>query len=485
MPGQTAIYLRISEDRSGEGLAVERQREDAHRLAELRGWQIVAEYVDNDLSAAGRTKRPGWEALLRSVDNGELDVVIAWAFDRLARNPRDRLRMVETCRKNNVTIALVRGTDMDPRTPSGRLVIGVLGETAQYEIDQKSDRQKRANRQAAEQGRMTGGPRAFGFLPGGIDHDPVEAPLLAEAYDRWLAGADLEELADWLNRATVTTTRGKRWRGSTVRVVLANPRNAGLRALRPIVDEDTGRRSMWHDPPVAKAVWSPIVSEETYGAALARLRDPARHGATQDRNKGPRPRYLLSGIARCGFPGCGQHMITGIGGNKTRRYHCTTKRHINRRADYIDAFVVQTMLDRLERDDLSSFLLPQRPDAPSLDAVRAEQLVKRERLRELAADYAAGVLDRDQVRVAGALLRERLAELDAVIADAGRVDVLAPLLAAEDPAMVWDDYPMSTRRVVVDRLMEITVHRANPGRPPGGVYDTSTIKIRWRDQGGS
>ncbi|HXA10649.1 MAG TPA: recombinase family protein, partial [Mycobacterium sp.] len=47
---RTAVYLRQSLDKTGEGLAVDRQREDCLKLCAERGW-TPNEYVDNDTSA--------------------------------------------------------------------------------------------------------------------------------------------------------------------------------------------------------------------------------------------------------------------------------------------------------------------------------------------------------------------------------------------------------------------------------------------------
>ena len=64
--------------------------------------------------------RPGpvssgfWEA----VEDGSAQVVIAWALDRLTRNRRDTVRLIEACQRHGVTIALVRGSDMDMSTPA-------------------------------------------------------------------------------------------------------------------------------------------------------------------------------------------------------------------------------------------------------------------------------------------------------------------------------------------------------------------------------
>src|SRR6478609_585726 len=107
---RAVVYTRQSFDRTGEGAAVARQLEDCLRLAELRGWTVVEQHSDNDISAAGKKKRPGFEAILSAIAEDRATVVIAWALDRLSRNRADELRLVELCEAKAATIALVRGT---------------------------------------------------------------------------------------------------------------------------------------------------------------------------------------------------------------------------------------------------------------------------------------------------------------------------------------------------------------------------------------
>ena len=57
MTNRAAIYLRISLDTTGEGLAVERQREDCEKIAAARGWTVVETYIDNSISASKRNVR--------------------------------------------------------------------------------------------------------------------------------------------------------------------------------------------------------------------------------------------------------------------------------------------------------------------------------------------------------------------------------------------------------------------------------------------
>ena len=55
------IYVRISQDRGGAGLGVERQEEDCRALAQRLGWAVVEVYCDNDLSAFTGKRRPDYE----------------------------------------------------------------------------------------------------------------------------------------------------------------------------------------------------------------------------------------------------------------------------------------------------------------------------------------------------------------------------------------------------------------------------------------
>ncbi|MEB0014852.1 recombinase family protein, partial [Glaciimonas sp. Cout2] len=59
-PNRAAIYVRISRDRVGAGLGVERQEDDCRVLAKQMGLEVVRVLVDNDISAYSGKKRPGY-----------------------------------------------------------------------------------------------------------------------------------------------------------------------------------------------------------------------------------------------------------------------------------------------------------------------------------------------------------------------------------------------------------------------------------------
>src|SRR5918997_4029264 len=84
-----AIYLRVSLDSTGEGLAVERQRQDCERIARQRGWTVAQTYTDNSISATDRTKvRPAYDRMVADYAAGRFSALVCWDLDRLTRRPR-------------------------------------------------------------------------------------------------------------------------------------------------------------------------------------------------------------------------------------------------------------------------------------------------------------------------------------------------------------------------------------------------------------
>src|SRR3954451_11332018 len=109
MTTRAVIYCRQSLDRTGEGLAVTRQREDAEALCRERGWTVLDVITDNDVSASTRKPRPGFVRVLDLVDRGAGEVVVCWHVDRLVRKLADLETVIERCEHSDVKIATVSG----------------------------------------------------------------------------------------------------------------------------------------------------------------------------------------------------------------------------------------------------------------------------------------------------------------------------------------------------------------------------------------
>jgi DNA invertase Pin-like site-specific DNA recombinase len=75
---KAAIYGRVSSPDQN----VESQFCDLRPLAKARGYEIVGEY--SDTISGAKAKRPGLDKLMADARRGRFDVVLVWAFDRVA-----------------------------------------------------------------------------------------------------------------------------------------------------------------------------------------------------------------------------------------------------------------------------------------------------------------------------------------------------------------------------------------------------------------
>lgn len=155
MVKRVAIYSRVSTD----GQSTENQTRELHRVAELRGWQVVAEYVDRGISGAkGRDQRPQFDALWKDAIRRKFDVVAVWKMDRLGRSVRDLVNFSGDLEGVGVDLYL-HDQAIDTSTAAGKLFFTVLSGIAEYERSLIQDRVKAGLSRAKAQGRTLGRPK--------------------------------------------------------------------------------------------------------------------------------------------------------------------------------------------------------------------------------------------------------------------------------------------------------------------------------------
>src|SRR3974377_929353 len=150
-PRAAAMYCRISLDRAGEGLGVERQEALGRRLAEERGWAVAEVYVDNDRSAYSGKPRPAYQRMLADIGVGLRDAVVCVDLDRLTRRPAELEAFMDLAARHHVALANVSG-DTDLSSSDGRFKARIMGAVARQESERKGERVSREAEQAARRG---------------------------------------------------------------------------------------------------------------------------------------------------------------------------------------------------------------------------------------------------------------------------------------------------------------------------------------------
>lgn len=462
------IYCRISRDKTGAGLGVERQEIDCRELAKRLDWTVVEVLADNDTSAY-KGVRKGYRRLLAELEAERADAVISWHNDRLHRSPLELEEFIEIVEKHGVEVHFVRSGPVDLSSPSGRLVARQLGAIARYESEHRSERISRTRKQQAEQGRWGGGTRPFGFESDGVTLIEGEARAIRDAVDLILHGGSLRSVCRMLNeRGFTTTKRGRPWAPLSARDMLVRPRNAGLMTYRGQVQGPGG--------------WPAIISREELEAVSRILSSPERRTSP-----GNTPRWLGSMLFLCGV--CGGPLIVGTSGGRKRErpsYLCRShergpSKHVTRTAPTLDAYVTELVLARLKEPDLLK-VFGEEPESGVDVAGLRRQLAALEANRDaLGQRLAAGEITLSMFDMFNKDMRVQIERIEAELASAATLSPLRHIATAEDVEACWEGYDLAQRRDVVRELMVVRVLPARGGRrPDGGYFDSSRIDITWR-----
>jgi len=448
-PIRAAIYARISRDREGAGLGVERQEADCRALAERLGWTVVAVYVDNDVSAYSGKPRPQYRAMLDAVRAGQVQGVVAWHTDRLHRRATELEEFVSVAEAHHLQVQTVTAGTVDLSTASGRMIARMLGAAAQHEIDHAKERMKRAKAQLAADGRYRGGQRPFGFDADGVTVRDDEAQAIRDAATAILAGRPLRALSREWNEAGLRTSTGREWSHVQLRELLLRPRNAGLIHSGRVA----GSAPMTI---IGKAQWPAIIDEETWSALVALLTEPSRrNNASND------PNWLGSGIYSCGLCG-GTMRVTSIGatpargGTRRHHYRCIEKPHLTIAVKATDDHVKGVVAELVRDPRIVAAMTPTTDDG-ALTVDRERRAVLSASLAQTEADYDADLIDARRYKAKVEKLSAETAEIDARLADAVRQSTASPILSAVDPGAAFLAAPLDVQRAVLRAVLRVEV----------------------------
>jgi DNA invertase Pin-like site-specific DNA recombinase len=150
---RVAVYARVSTtDQSTENQLLE-----LRRYVEARGWTAI-EYVDHGISGS-KDRRPALDELTSDVRRHKVDAVVCWRLDRLGRNLRHLVLLLDEWQSRGVAFVTL-GEGIDTSTAAGRLVAGVLGSIAEFERSRMQERIHAGLSRARAQGTRLGRRRS-------------------------------------------------------------------------------------------------------------------------------------------------------------------------------------------------------------------------------------------------------------------------------------------------------------------------------------
>ena len=157
---RAALYSRVS---TGDQ-HLETQLLDLRAMAKQRGLEIVREYTD--VISGAKSRRPGLDQLMSDARRHKFDVLLVVAFDRIARNVRHFLGVLDDLNHLNIQFISLR-ENIDTGGPLGRAMLTIIGAIAELERSLIVERVKSGMRRAKLEGRR------IGRTPLNIDREQV------------------------------------------------------------------------------------------------------------------------------------------------------------------------------------------------------------------------------------------------------------------------------------------------------------------------
>ncbi len=424
---KVALYARYSSD-SQRDASIADQLRICRKHAERQGWTIVEEYTDHAISGASLL-RPGIQALIADAQQGRFQLVLAEAMDRLSRDQEDIAGLFKRMAYGDVKIITLSEGEVTS------LHVGLKGTMNAIFLKDLADKTRRGLRGRVEQGK-SGGGNSYGYVVvrqldsqgeavrGDRTIDPDQAAVIRGIFEGYAAGKSAKRIATELNRAKVHAPTGGEWGFSTIS---GNPkRGTGIlnnelyvgkliwNRQRFVKDPETGRRQARLNPTedwitqdvpelriVDDALWTAVKARQTSMRVEAPAGSRPAGGEVRQR---VRPRYLLSGLIRCGQCGGGYAMISAdLLGCSTARNKGTCTNRTNIRREVLEARVLHALRHHLMDPSLFAEFCDE--FTRELNRLRS---AGRERIEAAAAEIKR--IDRDLDRLVEMILNGGAAE---------------------------------------------------------------------------
>ena len=366
---RAAIYARYSTDLQSASSIDDQVRLCRERL-ERDGHELVELYSDRAVSGATLI-RSGIQLLMQDAGHGRFDLVYAEALDRISRDQEDAAGFFKRMRFADVTIVTLAEGEVS------ELHVGMKGTMNALFLKDLADKTRRGLRGRVEAGR-SGGGNSYGYdvvrsigADGAIETgqrriNRCEADIVSRIFHEYRHGVSPREIAKNLNRQGVIGPSGDSWSPTTINGnrergtgVLNNELYIGKliwNRLRYIKDPNTGKRQSRLNPEkdwiIREVPELRIIPQELWEAVKARQSEMARATRPDTKRKDfwelQRPRYLLSGLMKCGCCGAsytkyGLHRF----GCAAARDRATCTNNLTIHIEEIEAAILAGLKERL------------------------------------------------------------------------------------------------------------------------------------------
>ena len=151
---RVALYARVSTSNGQQN--PEMQLAELREYAARRDLTIAGEYVDH--VSGSKESRPALNKLMQDAHSRKFDAVLVWKIDRWGRSLKHLVTSLADLDAYGIAFVSLRDS-LDLGTPSGRLMMQLLGAMAEFERSLIVERVRAGLKNARSKGKTLGRPK--------------------------------------------------------------------------------------------------------------------------------------------------------------------------------------------------------------------------------------------------------------------------------------------------------------------------------------
>lgn len=382
------IYLRKSRkgDDQNETPAetLRRHREQLLALAEKMNLSVL-NIKEEIMSGDSISCRPAMQELLEEVEEEKYDAVLVMDIDRLGRGSMIDQGIISRTFRESGTLVITPDKTYDLSDDLDEDFYDLYAFFARKELKQIKKRLQRGKIKSLKEGNFVWSQAPYGYLKSGrteiIPH-PENAHIVRDIFSWYLSGISMSKIADMLNEANISTSRGCRWTHKSISSILHNGEYAGdiIIGKTKLIKGRIVRqpKDAWT---VVSGKHEPLISKEDF----LRVQDKLSEKKSLTIPSGSLLQNPLSGIVFCGF--CNAAMVRKSYPNGKDRLRCagscaeTTSIRLHDAESRLTALILACMPLKMNDISFVSQKTWNKKDESSLDLsiIRKQNLEKRQK----------------------------------------------------------------------------------------------------------
>lgn len=428
---KAVVYGRYSSKKQ-QAQSIEGQYAEAEKFAEHEDLQITNYFCDQAKTGREMSQRYGLLNMLEYLTlNTDIGYVIVYKLDRLSRNDKDRIEILD--RLNKLGVVVLKTAEINGTGAAGYLSDGINSVLAVHYSWELAEKTKRGMATSARNATSTGTTPPYGYkwVDKKLVVDDTQAPIAQMIFRQYAEGYSKKQIADNLNNMGYVNKKGNEWSFKDFENLLKNRKYIG---------------EWWYMGELANPHGNePIIDIDTFNKVQNMLSLNKQQAGGKHRQK---REYACSGKIYCMRCGAPMIAIGGVGraNNKYYYYSCRNAKckecdKKNERQDIIDSWVVDEIIHQfnLTEDKIDNVALEmakiyqQSADGGAIE-IKRENLKQAEKEGEKLLAMMLKVEDSD-------ILMNKFAETDKRIkslkSEIQRLEIKGKMLPQVSEIKIW------------------------------------------------